>query len=385
MSTRTITDLTAVRAHADGPAPHAVESLARALRDGLGQRQAAAVLYFASAGYRPEDLAGPLTAQFPGATVAGCSTAGEFTDTVNGTGGISAIALPQGLLTQVTAALGDLSADAGAGTDDAVRRIEAQLGRPLRELDPARHLGLVFIDGLHAAEELVNERLGNAAPMLDVIGGSAGDDLAFDHTWVAVGDQVSQHGIALLVCATAVPFQIIKTCSFTPAPGDPLRITKADVASRTVLEFDGRPAAEAYAEAVGVRVEDLDASVWMQHPVGLMIEGQPWIRSPREVTPEGGITFYAQILEGMEVHVMNPGDLVGETAAAIASARASLGGHTSAAIWFNCILRRLELDAGHLGDAFLAALGPTPAAGFHTYGETWLGHVNQTLTGVLFG
>jgi hypothetical protein len=123
----------------------------------------------------------------------------------------------------------------------------------------------------------------------------------------------------------------------------------------------------------------------MRHPVGLMIDGQPWIRSPQTVTPGGGIRFYAQILEGMEVQVMNPGDLVGETAASIAAARAELGGHASGAIWFNCILRRLEMEANGLSEAFLASLGQTPAAGFHTYGETWLGHVNQTLTGVLFG
>lgn len=385
MTIPTITDLAAARAHATGPASKAVDTLANALAEGLGQQTATAVLYFASATYDPADLAGPLSARFPDATVIGCSTAGEFTEAVTGNGGITAIALPQGVVTRAVAALGDLSADVARGTDDAVRQIEAALGGPLRDLDPANHLGFVLIDGLHAAEELVSERLGNAAPLLDMVGGSAGDDLTFDRTWVAVGDKISHQGVAVLVCATGVPFRIVKTCSFTPAPGKPLRITKADSSSRTVLEFDGRPAATAYAEAVGVPVETLDASLWREHPVGLMIDDHPWIRSPQAVTADGGIKFYAQILEGMDVHVMNAGDLIGETAAAIAAARAELGGHTSGAVWFNCILRRLEIDANNLHDPFVASLGPTPAAGFHTYGETWLGHINQTLTGVLFG
>lgn len=385
MTLPTITDLTVARAHVSGPAAEAVPALASALEQGLGKRTAAAVLYFASSEYDPNDLAGPLSARFPGAAVIGCSTAGEFTDAVSGTGGITAVALPQGVLTRTAAALGDLSHDVAAGTDAAVKQVEEAFGTPLRELDPASHLALVLIDGLHGAEELVNERLGNAAPMLDVVGGSAGDDLHFRRTWVAVGDQICDAGVALLICAVSVPFRVIKTCSFTPAPRPAMQITKADVAARTVLELDGRPAAQVYAEAVGVGVDQLDASIWMQHPVGLMIDGQPWIRSPQSVTPEGGVKFYAQILEGMEVHLMNRGDLVGETAAAVAQARADLGGHVSGAVWFNCILRRLELDAENLTTPFLAALGGIPAAGFHTYGETWLGHVNQTLTGVVFG
>jgi hypothetical protein len=54
-------------------------------------------------------------------------------------------------------------------------------------------------------------------------------------------------------------------------------------------------------------------------------------------------------------------------------------------VWFNCILRRLELDANGQSAPFLTALGSIPAARFHTYGETWIGHINQTLTGVVFG
>jgi hypothetical protein len=52
---------------------------------------------------------------------------------------------------------------------------------------------------------------------------------------------------------------------------------------------------------------------------------------------------------------------------------------------FNCILRRLEMDQKDLGDEFVSTFGGIPASGFHTYGESWLGHINQTLTAVVFG
>ncbi|MBU4214544.1 MAG: FIST C-terminal domain-containing protein [Actinobacteria bacterium] len=383
MSTTTRSLRTAARAQASGQANDVVATLGATLRAGLAGGPAAVVLFFASSSYDPDDLAGPLASAFPEAVVMGCSTAGEFTDSVWAKDGVSAVALPTSIVSRCAAALVDLSTDPVAATADGVRVIEGQLGVALRELDPARHLGLVLIDGVHGAEEAVNEALGNAAPLLDVVGGSAGDDLAFTETWVSVGGQVSRRGAALVVCETTGPFTVLKTCTFA-STATTLRVTRADLATRTVYEFDGRPAPEAYAEAVGARPGDLDSSIFMAHPLGLMVDGAPFIRSPQAVTADGGIRFYCQILDGMEVEVMQSGDIVSETAAALADATETLGGTVNAGVLFNCILRRLELDAKGQTQAFVDTFTGVPLAGFHTYGESWLGHMNQTLTGVLF-
>lgn len=382
--TTTNADPSLARALVTGPATSAVPDLVARLRSQLPGQQATAVTYFASSRYDPGDLADPICRAFPGAAVIGCSTAGEFTDEVNGTGGISAVAFPPGILTGAAAALGELARDVATGTQDAVRRIERRLGVQLRDLDPARYVGLALIDGMHGCEEEVNDALGNAAPLLEFVGGSAGDDLSFERTWVAVGDEVSYHGVALLVAESVVPYQVVKTCSFAPT-GTVLRITRADLAGRCVQEIDGRPAATVYAEAVGVPESALDSTVWMRHPVGLMIDGQPWIRSPQAVTPDGGIRFYAQLRPGMQVELMTAGDLVADTRRTVDRARLDLGGNVRGAVLFNCVLRRLEMDADETAQEFVESFRGIPTAGFHTYGETWLGHVNQTLTGVLFG
>ncbi|WP_024287951.1 FIST signal transduction protein [Cellulomonas sp. KRMCY2] len=383
MPTTTTTLRKASRAQASGSAEEVVAAITAVLRDGLAGQPATVVLFFASASYDPSELAGPLNASFPEAAVLGCSTAGEFTDTASSTGGVSAIALPTSILARGAAALVDLSTDPAGAIATATRAVEAALGTELRRLDPTRHLGFVLIDGLHGAEEVVNEALGNAAPLLDVVGGSAGDDLAFAETWVSVGDQVSRCGAALVVCETTGPFTVLKTCTFE-STAKKLRVTRADVAARTVYEFDGRPATEAYAEAIGCRPGDLDSAIFMEHPVGLMVDGVPFIRSPQQVTSDGGIKFYCQVLDGMEVEVMQSGDIVSETSAALAAAVDGLGGSASAGVLFNCILRRLELDAKDETQAFVDTFAGIPVAGFHTYGESWLGHMNQTLTGVLF-
>lgn len=350
----------------------------------FGDVDAAAILFFTSPALPGAPVALRLTEAYPGVPVVGCTTAGEFTERGNANGGISAVALPRALVTRAAAALAQLDEEVDTAVADAFGDVERALQVSLRDVDPARYIGLVLIDGLNGDEERVNEVLGNHAPMLSFVGGSAGDDLRFERTDVFCGADSSIRGAVLLVLEMAVPFTIVKSCSFEPT-ARAFTITKADAASRTVWELDHRPAAEAYAEAVGCAVADLDPSVFMSHPLGLMIDDEPWIRSPMQLVDGRGIRFYCQILPGMDVSLMRSTDLVRETRDAFNRAKDQLGGRPSGAIVFNCILRRLEIDEKNLAAGFISALGDMPVAGFHTYGESWLGHINQTVTGLVFG
>jgi len=382
MATHTKDRTDAVRAHVTGPAAEAVPELIRTLRAELADP--ALVLYFASSAYEPDEVAGPIAEAFDGAVVAGCSTAGEFTDRSNATEGISAIALPSSVVGTVTAGMGELRPDPEHGTRAAVAEVESALGRPLRSLEAGKALGFVLIDGMSDAEERVNAELANAAPLLDIVGGSAGDDLAFKKTWVTLHGRVSWSGVVLIMCEVRAPFHIIKSCSFRPMERT-LRVTRADLVSRTVHEIDGRPALEAYAAALGLQPHEVTEQTLFEHPLGLMIDGKPWIRSPRTVNADGSISFYAQVLEGCDVELMSATDLVGDTRSSMMSAVEAAGGAASGAVLFNCVLRRLQIDHENTGEQFVDSLAGVPSAGFHTYGETWLGHVNQTITGVVFG
>lgn len=91
------------------------------------------------------------------------------------------------------------------------------------------------------------------APLMSFVGGSAGDDLRFVKTEVFYGDRVAAHGAVLLVLDAAVPFSVVKTCSFEPTD-QTLTITAADAASRVVWEFDGRRASPRGPRSRGVHV-----------------------------------------------------------------------------------------------------------------------------------
>lgn len=359
-----------------------------ALTDLLSQLEgfdAGAIVFFSAATHDGALISRTLKQKFPAAAVIGCSTAGEFSQDVTSSGGVTALALAPSKIKRATTRLVRFS---NGDIDFSLRKAASQLATDigasdLRSLDPQRFVGIVLFDGLHGHEERANEILGNIAPTLSFVGGSAGDDLTFTVTKVFCGNEETENGAALLLFESAVPFAISKTCSFVPTEKS-FVVTRADVKNRVVYELDGEPIIEAYAKALGTTPDHVDAQAFMSHPLGLMIDGEAWIRSPARVVPDGGVKFFCNIAEGMRISLMNSTDLVTDTRQAMQDAQRRLGSPISGGLAFNCVLRRLEMDAKNLHPGFLDTFKGMQVSGFHTYGETWLGHINQTLTALWF-
>ena len=346
--------------------------------------QATAIIAFWSPAHDGAVLLSALRERHPAAQVLGCTSAGEFNERDGSVGGVSAIALPVGTARAAFAALAPFDRGVAKGIHMAAEKLSVLVGADLRTLDPKRYVGVVLFDGLGMSEEAGNEALGDVAPQLVFVGGSAGDDLAFKETRVFLNDKSTANGAVLLLLDMAVPFTIAKTCSFAPMKHK-FTITRADEKNRVVYELDGKPALEVYAKAAGTTPDKLDSAIFMSHPVGMMLDGDAWIRSPMMGVPNGGLKFYCAITEGSEVHLMQGTDLVGETKQAVKDAVKAVGGKAGGVIAFNCILRRLEMDAKKQHEGFRAAFAGVPTSGFHTYGETYIGHVNQTCTALVFG
>ncbi|MGE0787492.1 MAG: FIST signal transduction protein [Sandaracinaceae bacterium] len=322
-----------------------------------------------------------LNAAYPNAQVAGATTAGEFTHERYGHDGVVAIAFGQSKVKRCASAWVRMGAGVEAGMNDAVAMLSSTFGS-LRELDPARHVGFVLNTFMPPHEEEVNEALGHAAPLLSFVGGSAGDNYQIKRTQVFLNGEASDDASVLVLMETGVPFSIVKTSSFEPT-GKKLEITK--IQGRVVYELDGQPALPTYAAAVGVPVEALDHPVYLQNPLGLMIDGKPWVRSPIQALPDGGLLFGAAMIEGSEMNLMRPTDLFGDTRAALAEGAARLGGNVSCGVIFNCAHRSIGIEMRGLQKEFANLFGDYPVAGFNSYGESWLTHINQTLIGLLFG
>jgi hypothetical protein len=360
------------------------EAIVAELCSALAGSSARVIMFFCAHTLDGATISRLLKAQHPDAVVIGCTSAGEYTDAVYGRGGVAAMAIPASKINARAATLARFDESVEAGIEAACERLSRALGTPLRELDPTRHVGIVLIEGAKGNEEAVNEYLGNAAPFLSFVGGSAGDDIAFRRTELFLDGESTDNGAALLVMEMNVPFAVVKTCNYEPT-NKSVTITKLG-GPRVVLELDGRPAREVYAEILGVDPAVLSHEHFLTRPLGLMIEGRPWLRSVLALPEErGSLMMACQLVEGMELFVMQPLDIIADTLEAMDREQHAMQRPIAGAIHFDCAYRRLEIEARKLQSDYHQAISRQPLLGLHTHGESWLGHINQTLTSLVFG
>lgn len=359
-------------AYSTKPLPDAITEL----QGELG-RKARVVLFFASAGYDPVALSRQMQEAFPDACVAGCSAAGEIAQGKMLTGSVAAMVLDDETVEDAAAVTVE---KLGAEIDirGALQKLENHFQGCASDWDIGKYVGLVLIDGLSGAEERLMEKLGDSTDVF-FVGGSAGDDMKFEATHVCAGGHASTDSAVLVLLRLRRGFTIVKTQSFRRF-GRSLTATAVDETRRTVIEFNHQPALTAYAEALGVRREEATGH-FFQHPLGLMVDGEPFVRSPQKAE-NGSIVFYCHIKQGMELEVLEATDIVTDTRQAIEE-QAALG-HIAGLIDFQCILRTLQLRQENRCDQYGAIFDGIPNVGFSTYGEAYLGHLNQTSTMLLF-
>ncbi len=350
------------------------------LAKALGRDSRAAVVFFS-----PErDGAALLTElreRLGHANIIGCSTAGELSTGQLSQGAVSIAAFGDDAK-RAHVALADFEAGVEAGVEAAVASLEQQVGSPLRELSRDTHVVICLIDSVHGVEEEAHRVFGRHAPLMPIVGASAADGLKFERTVVAAGSETSSHGMAFMLLELARPFRVVRTNHFVRASDD-MRVTSCE--GRLLQELDGRPAVDVYCEHTGLKPEELTQESLFLHPIGLIIDDEAWIRQVMPpIRRDGSIQLGCEIAGGTAVCFLKPGaELIPHTAEFLESIKADLGG-IRGALMFDCALRRLELDFAQSHSSY-AELLDFPTAGFHTHGESLVGHMHQTLTALILG
>jgi hypothetical protein len=342
------------------------------------------VVFFCSIEYDLDILGSEMQRLFAGVQVIGCTTAGEIGPSGYRDHSISGASFPSDRFTAASGRLDKLqqfeSIQAESLAQDLLQRLESL--EP--QADASNTFGFLLIDGMSVREEPVTRTLQNAFGELPLVGGSAGDGLNFGSTQVYSEGRFHRDGAVLALVTTRVPFRIFKTQHFVPTD-QRVVVTAADAEHRIVMEIDGRPAAESYARFIGSDVESLDPRRFAEQPIVVLIDGTNYVRSIQKANPDGSLTFFCAIEEGLVLRGASGVDLVGNLEETFAGIQAAIG-KPQLVVGCDCILRKLEITERGLVERVEQVFRDNHTIGFSSYGEQYLGvHVNQTLTGIAIG
>jgi methyl-accepting chemotaxis protein len=361
---------------ARGTASQAAAELASQLQPS-GSGETPALIFAFGSLQQPLDILLPeLAARFPGSTVLGASTAGEFTERGDTKDAACALALSGEY--RVFAGIG-----AGLAADPERALARAIEGQPMELQGYPHRSAVLLLDPLAGNGEettlLASALLGDNVLLA---GGAAGDYLAMKQTLVGCGSRVASDAVVIAQIFSKRPLGIGISHGHR-AISEPVRVTSSQ--GNTVQTIDDRPAWDVWRERTaraaaqrGIDVSKLSAEeipgFLLQYEAGLSVGAEIKIRAPLSLGEGGAIHFACGIPKGTVFRVTES-EPERQIASAREAARRALerlaGAKPAGAVVFDCICRNLILGErfGTAVRAISEELGQVPIAGFETYGE----------------
>jgi hypothetical protein len=237
---------------------------------------------------------------------------------------------------------------------------------------------MMMIDGISGCEEEINDRIGNLTNVT-FVGGSAANAGEIDATYICANGKAFTDAAVLILMEPVNGFDVLKSQSFS-LTDKVLEATMVDEKNRRVLEFNGRPAVEAYAEALGIPVAEVPDH-FNDNPLGLVLnETHYFVRGLNKLSGTA-LDFYCRIKEGEVLSLLEMDDIVQQTSKDLRNIKYDT---FNAIVEFNCICRAAVLNAENRTQDYADIFGKVPTISFSTFGESYIGHINQTSTMLLF-
>lgn len=340
------------------------------------------VVFFASCNFDQEKISKLMKEAFSECIVVGASTAGEI---VNGkllNDSVVAMAINSNIISDAKVEVIENMKE-NLNLEAAFTSFEQYYNESFYTMDTTKYVGISLIDGLSKKEEKIMDLIGNRTNIY-FVGGSAGDECKFIKTYICANGKAYTDSAVLIILKINenAEFSIIKTQSYE-ALDHVFIANKVNEETRKVIEFNNRPAIFEYADAVkSSSFEDIQ-KYFKTNPLGLDIgENDIFIRSPQQVIGTS-ISFYCNILEGMEVRLLRSTNIIEDTRKSIENKISELG-KFDGIINFQCIERTLELKEKNLEKQYSEIFDDIPNIGFSSYGEQFIGHMNQTSAMLIF-
>lgn len=346
---------------------------------------ALAIIWFSSTRHRATDIAALMADKAPELAYCGCSTSGEVTPTGMQDQGFISILLPRQWFSIQTLLMDDVST---LGMETIAKMTSEARTEFLTTLentpDKSSLFALNLIDGLSYSEETVAVAIDRGLDGIPLIGGSAGDDLHFDQTWQICNGHVCTRATILTLIHCKLPCQVYSNNNFVPTEHK-LVVTEADPDLRRVIEFNAEPAVTAYANAIGMDPNELDAGNFASYSLIVRFGGQHYCRSIQQINDDQSMTFFCAIDNGLVLTVARSEGMVASSRQAIEEIESDIGA-IDMMFGFDCIYRKLDAQHRQTTHRIAALYQEKHFVGFNTYGEQFNSmHINQTFTGVAIG
>jgi hypothetical protein len=366
--------------HAEDP----FEAMA-ALAETLGDEPLAGAVIFCSHRYDRDRLARAINRHSEGMTVIGCTSSGELTDAGYDHDSLTIIGFPADSFCMTSHCFDDIDNFDPATAREQVRALAARADRDSRALGEAvNHVALFLVDGLSHREELLTMTIQDALGDIPLIGGSSGDDLAFRQTAIFDGGRFHARAAVVAILSTTRPMHVFKAQHYQPG-ADKMVITGAIPHERIVTEINAEPAAAEYLRLAGHAGEELGMEFFGAHPPMVRAGGEYHVRSIQSANPDGSLTFYCAIDEGIVLTIGEPVDRIAGMEALFQDINVHVG-DVDRIIAFDCVLNRIDAEQRQISRDVSALYARHRVIGFNTYGEQYHAlHVNQTFSGLAIG
>ena len=351
----------------------------------IGGEPLAGVLIFCSHRYDRGALARAININSEGVPVIGCTSSGELTEVGYDQHSLSFIGFPSAGFHFVSHCFDDVENFDPVSARETIRALAAVADRDSRKLgEKINHVALFLVDGLSHREELLTMTIQDALGDIPLIGGSSGDGLAFRETAIFEGGRFHKRAAVVAILSSARPMHVFKSQHYRPGASK-MVITGAIPQDRIVTEINAEPAASEYLRLAGHAGEALGVEFYAAHPPMVRAGGEYHVRSIQSANPDGSLSFYCAIDEGIVLTIGEPLDRISCMEKLFNEISDQIGS-VDRIIAFDCVLNRIDAEQRQINRDVSRLYSEHRVVGFNTYGEQYHAlHVNQTFSGLAIG
>ncbi|WP_294376210.1 FIST signal transduction protein [uncultured Clostridium sp.] len=279
---------------------------------------------------------------------------------------------------------GDIIENADKYPLKSISRIEKCVSK-LRDTDNA--ICFEVSNAFISCEELVLSVLNSVLKdkNIPLFGGTAGNSAKDDKNLIAFNGKVYLNASAFVIIKNLTGrIKIYKENIYKPTNFH-FTATKVDVESRTVYEYDDKPAAEVMAHILNTDINKLP-NYFDNYPVGRIIDKDIFITANNQISNKNGISYHARIYKNSSMVLLELDDYKAINDITVNKIKND-DIKPSLAIMINCLARSILFEQNNYLTEFAKKIGNAVDnyIGFSGYGEQYNQyHFNQTMVIAVF-